>query len=164
MHTHSPDIVNRIGKPLGRIPSGVYILTASHAGASSAMLASWVQQAAFDPPAISVAVAKGRPIVELIRAGKRFAISVIPQDDKTLMKRYARGVKDGEDPFAGVATQKTASGIPVLSDALAWLEAEVIHSSDFGGDHELLIAKVTDGAILREGAAFAHQRGNGFHY
>lgn len=164
MHTHPPDIVNRIGKPLGRIPSGVFILTASHDGASGAMLASWVQQAAFDPPAVSVAVAKGRPILELIRASKRLAISVVPHDDKTLMKRYARGIKEGEDPFAGVATQKTSSGIPVLADALAWFEAEVIHACDFGGDHELLVAKVTDGAVLREGAAFTHQRGNGFHY
>jgi len=164
VQTHSTEQIQHIGKPLGRIPSGVFILTAAHAGRSAAMLASWVQQAAFNPPAISVALAKGRPIADLIRASNRLAISIIPENDKSLMKHYARGVKEGEDPFAGVATQRLASGIPILSDALVWLEAEVIHIYDFGGDHELVVAKVIDGALLREGTAFAHQRGNGFHY
>ena len=47
---------------------------------------------------------------------------------------------------------------------LAWLEGRVIQTCEFGGDHELLIAQITDGAVLRDGASFTHLRGNGFHY
>src|SRR5688572_10656191 len=96
----SEELKHTVGKALGRIPSGVYILTASHGGESAAMMASWVQQAAFDPPAVSIAMAKGRPIARLIHASKRMALSIIPEVDTSLMKRYARGVKEGEDPFA----------------------------------------------------------------
>jgi flavin reductase (DIM6/NTAB) family NADH-FMN oxidoreductase RutF len=155
---------HQIGKPLGKIVSGVYILTANHDGRSSAMLASWVQQASFDPPAISVAIAKDRTIGQLVRASSRFAISVVAEHDKALMKRYARGVKEGDDPFAGMHTARTPAGLTVLADSLAWLEARVLSTCDFGGDHELFIAEVTAGAMLRDGHAFAHQRGNGFHY
>jgi 3-hydroxy-9,10-secoandrosta-1,3,5(10)-triene-9,17-dione monooxygenase reductase component len=153
-----------IGKALGRIPSGVFVLTAAHAGERLAMLASWVQQASFEPPTISIAMAKGRPIGTLIRASARLAISIIPEHDKSLMKKYARGMKDGEDPFAGVAVSQSPTGVPILSDALGWLEAKLIQTCEFGADHELLIGQVTSGALLREGTAFTHQRGNGFHY
>jgi flavin reductase (DIM6/NTAB) family NADH-FMN oxidoreductase RutF len=153
------------GKALGRVPSGVYILTAAHDGASAAMMASWVQQASFDPPAVSIATAKGRPIMELIAASKMLALSIIPDGDSSLMKRYARGVKPGEDPFAGVETFHTPGGIPVMKSALAWLECRLVHTCDFGGDHDLLIGEVVAGNLLQPGGtAFMHQRGSGFHY
>jgi 3-hydroxy-9,10-secoandrosta-1,3,5(10)-triene-9,17-dione monooxygenase reductase component len=127
------------------------------------MMASWVQQASFAPPAVSVVIAKGRPIAELIRLSKRLALSIIPNEDKSLMKHYAR-LKGGDDPFAGVTTQPAPSGVPILSGALGWLDCRLIGTHDFGGDHDLYIAQITDGAMLCEGTAFAHQRGNGFHY
>ena len=128
------------------------------------MMASWVQQAAFDPPAVSVAMAKGRPIAELIERSQLLAISVVADGDTSLMKRYARGVKPDEDAFAGIETVPTPAGIPALKQAVAWLECRVIQTCDFGGDHELFIGEVRAAKILREGRAFAHQRGNGFHY
>lgn len=152
-----------IAKALGRVGSGVYILTASHAGNSDAIMASWVQQAGFSPPAVSVALAKGRPIGQSIRLDGRLALSIIPNDDKTLMKHFAR-IKSGDDPFAGVRTCPAPSGLPVLADALGYLDCRLLQTYDFGGDHELLLAQVIDGQLFREGAAFAHQRGNGFHY
>src|SRR5439155_12980425 len=103
----SDDFKHTVGKAIGRIPSGVFILTAAHGGEATAMMASWVQQAAFDPPAVSVAVARGRPIGEMIRASGKFSLSIIPEGDTTLMKRYARGIKAGEDAFAGVETLTT---------------------------------------------------------
>ncbi len=152
-----------IGNALGRIPSGVFILTAKHEAVTAAMLASWVQQAGFEPPAVSIAIAKGRPIAQLIRSSKRLALSIVPNEDKSLMKHYAR-LKPGDDLFAGVKHQSAPSGLPVLSDALGWLDCQLLGTHDFGGDHELFVAEIVDGAMLREGTAFAHQRGNGFHY
>ncbi len=153
-----------IGKALGRIPSGVFVLTAEHAGKNSAMLASWVQQTSFDPPGLSVALGTGRPIAELIRSSRKFALSIVPQDDATLMKKYARGLPPDADPFEGMRTTKTPAGITVLADALGYLECRLLDVCDFGGDHELFIGEVRAAQMHREGHAFAHQRGNGFHY
>ncbi len=160
----SEELKATIGKALGRIPSGVFILTAKHAGHGHAMMASWVQQAAFDPPAVSIAVARGRPILDAIKASKLLALSVVPEGDTTLMKKYARGMKPGEDPFDGAHALSTPAGVPALAHALAWMEAKVISTCDFGGDHELLIAQVTAGALLHPGQSFTHLRGSGFHY
>ena len=160
----SEELKQTVGKALGRIPSGVFILTAAHGGEAAALMASWIQQAAFDPPAVSVAMAKGRPIAEVIHASRRFALSIIPDGDSSLMKRYARGVKQGEDPFAGVETIETPAGVPAMKSALAWLECRLIHTCNFGGDHDLFVGEVVAGSILHPGQAFMHQRGSGFHY
>jgi flavin reductase (DIM6/NTAB) family NADH-FMN oxidoreductase RutF len=153
-----------VGKAIGRIPSGVFILTARQAGATTAMMVSWVQQAAFDPPAVSLAVHKDRPIRQALRAGAVLALAVVPEGDTSLLKRYARGVPPGQDPFEGIDTVHTPRGLPVPASALAWLECQVIQSCDFDGDHDVVVARVSDGALLREGGSFVHLRGNGFHY
>jgi 3-hydroxy-9,10-secoandrosta-1,3,5(10)-triene-9,17-dione monooxygenase reductase component len=153
-----------LGKAIGRIPSGVFILTAQHAGRRGAIMASWVQQASFMPPALSIALAKGRAIADAIRASQKLALSILPEDDKSLMKHYARPIPDDSDPFAGVKVIDSPGGSPILADALAWLDCRVIHTCDFGGDHELFLAEIIDGQILKEGKPFMHVRGNGFHY
>ena len=160
----SEELKATVGKALGRVPSGVFILTAGSGGDATAMMASWVQQASFDPPTVSIAMAKGRPIADVINSSKRLALSIVPDGDSSLMKRYARGVKPGEDPFAGVEIFHTPGGVPAMKSALAWLECRLIETFDFGGDHELLIAEVVAGNILHPGTAFMHQRGSGFHY
>ena len=153
-----------LAKPIGRIPSGVYILTAASGDHHMAMLASWVQQASFDPPCLSIAVAKDRPILDVIRKSGRIAISVLPEKDTTLMKKYARGFAPGEDPFAGMDILTTPAGLRAMNAGLAWLECKVTKECDFGADHLIVLAEVTAGAMLREGQPFVHVRGSGFHY
>ncbi len=162
---HVPDdIRNTIGKALGRVPSGIFIVTAMHNDDATAMLASWVQQTSFKPPTVTISIAKDRPVVPLIRASQKYAISIIPESDASLTKRYARGVKPGEDPFADIDTMQTPAGLPVFSKALAWLDCKLLNVFEFNADHDLYVAEVTAGELLKEGPAFTHQRGNGFHY
>ena len=160
----SDELKARIAKPLGKVPSGVYVLTAAHGGKSHAMLASWVQQAAFDPPAVSVAIAKDRPVREALKANPQFALAVVAEGDSAIMRKYARGIPPGEDPFEGVEVARTKAGLPIPKSALAYLDCRVLKSFDFGGDHELCVARVESGELLREGEPFTHVRGNGFHY
>jgi flavin reductase (DIM6/NTAB) family NADH-FMN oxidoreductase RutF len=155
-----------IGKALGKVPSGVYILTAvGESGSAAAVMVSWVQQAAFAPPAVAIALAKDRPIRNLITSGgTKIALSVLAQGDLALMKKYARGIPEGQDPFDGVATAQTPAGAVYLAGALAYLECRVLQSCAFGGDHDLYVAEITAGQLLKEEHSFTHVRGNGFHY
>jgi flavin reductase (DIM6/NTAB) family NADH-FMN oxidoreductase RutF len=98
MHV-SDELKLTVGRALGRIPSGVFILTAERDGQPLAMMASWVQQAAFAPPSVSVAIAKERPAhAALSKPGRTFGLSVVPEGDTSLMKKYARGIPDGRQP------------------------------------------------------------------
>ena len=59
------------------------------------------------------------------------------------MKKYARGAPPAEDPFAGVETLTTPTGLRVPAGGIAWLECDLSHACDFGGDHEIHVARVT---------------------
>ena len=154
-----------MGKALGRVPSGVFVLTARDADHRPyAMLASWVQQAAFDPPAVCLAIGKDRPMRDTIVRTRRLALSILGDGDKELMRRFARPRGPEDDPFQDSEIFAAPSGVPVVVGALAWLDCEMIQTTDFGGDHELVVARVTAGDLLRPGHSFTHVRGNGFHY
>jgi flavin reductase (DIM6/NTAB) family NADH-FMN oxidoreductase RutF len=155
-----------IGKALGKVPSGVFILTATIGGESTANMVSWVQQAAFAPPALTIALAKDRPVRRMIDSGEaKVALSVLAKGDHGLMKKYARGIPEGQDPFEGVPTGRGPGGAVYLAGALAYLECRVLKACDFGGDHDVYVVEITAGALLKEDEPpFMHTRGNGFHY
>lgn len=160
---HHP-LKHTVGKALGRIPSGVFVVTARDGDRRMGMLGSFVQQAAFDPPTVVVAVGKDRPIRELIVRTGRLVTNVLGEGDTELMRRFVRARPPEEDVFDGADVFDAPSGLPVLAGALAWMDCEVVQTLDFGSDHELIVARVTAGEQLREGRSFTHLRGNGFHY
>jgi flavin reductase (DIM6/NTAB) family NADH-FMN oxidoreductase RutF len=149
---------------LGRVPSGLYILTVSHEGRSTGMLASWVQQAGFEPPMVTVAVRRDRYVGDWIAASGRFTLSQLPVGSKALIRHFGRGF-DGDAPaFEGVALRDDARGGPVLAGALAFLDAEVA-AELAGGDHRIFLARVVAGELLAPDAEpLLHVRSNGFHY
>jgi flavin reductase (DIM6/NTAB) family NADH-FMN oxidoreductase RutF len=57
-----------IAKALGKLSSGLYVVTAAHTNAKGAMIASWVAQASFEPLGLTIAVAKDRAIESLMQA------------------------------------------------------------------------------------------------
>jgi len=152
-----------IGRALGRVPSGLFVLAAGQKPDAKAMLVSWVQQVGFQPPAVCVALAKDRPMLTTVQRVGGFALSVLGRSQSALFKRFARPTP-GADPFEGIEIRSTPAGQTVLADAVAWLECRVLQVSDFSGDHDLVIARITAGEIGNEEPAFTHLRGNGLHY
>ena len=47
-----PNDPEALAAALGRVPSGLVVLTARHGARETGMLASWVQQCSFDPPQV----------------------------------------------------------------------------------------------------------------
>ena len=66
------------------------VLTSRDDDAESGMLASWVSQASFDPPGLTVAVKKDRAVENLLQVGNRFNLNVL---------------KDGGDKARSTQTQ-----------------------------------------------------------
>lgn len=153
-----------IGAALGRIPSGLFIVTACHEDRATGMLASWVQQVCFEPPMITLSIAKGRPIMPLISESRQFALCQLPQDDRLLLRKFASGIEVGDNPFLGLETIDTPSGLPILAGSLSYLECELSCHMDVEGDHDLFVGKVFAGAKLGVTDPYVHTRENGFSY
>lgn len=154
-----------LDKALGRISGGLYIITAKQGDVSSAMLASWVSQASFKPLGFSIAVAKDRAIESLMQVGDRFVLNVLEEDNyQKLMKHFLKRFAPGADRFAGVRTQPAENGAPILADALAYIECEVVSRMDCG-DHWAVYSTVYAGRVSKPEAKTAvHHRKVGNHY
>ncbi|WP_071188209.1 diflavin flavoprotein [Trichormus sp. NMC-1] len=154
-----------LDKALGRISGGLYIITAKKGDVSSAMLASWVSQASFKPLGFSIAVAKDRAIESLMQVGDRFVLNVLEEDNyQPLMKHFLKRFAPGADRFEGVRTQPAQNGAPILGDALAYMECEVISRMDCG-DHWAVFSTVYAGRVSKpESLTAVHHRKVGNHY
>ena len=157
------DTREAIGAALGKIPSGLFILTARHEDRRSGMLASFVQQVCFEPPMVSVAVAKGRPIMPLISESRRFGICQLTRDDKIILRKFAGGIEVGDDPFLGFEMIDNNSGVPILAQSLGYLVCDLTCHMDVEGDHDLFIGTVRDGRYIA-GEPKIRLRENGFTY
>lgn len=154
-----------LDKALGRISGGLYIITAQKGEVSSAMLASWVTQASFKPLGLTIAVAKDRAIESMMHAGDKFVLNVLEEGNyQTLMKHFLKRFAPGADRFAGVKTQPGSNGSPILTDALAYMECEVVSRMELS-DHHIVYATVDSGRVSHpEALPAVHHRKVGNHY
>ena len=153
-----------IGKAIGRIPSGLFIVTVrSSAGTETAFLASWVQQVAFQPPLVSVAIKKGRPALEVLGEDGTFAVNVVGEENKGLIGRYAKGIAPGKDAFADESVRRSATGAAILEEATAFMDCRLYARTDLG-DHVLCIGEVVAGDVLAGDEPMVHLRRSGFDY
>jgi len=154
---------------LGRVVGSLCVLTTRKGGGeqslSGAMLASWVSQASFSPPGLTVAVARDRAVEALLHVGDVFALNVLAAGrEMGPMKQFLQPFAPGADRFAGLELAESPAGQPLLPDGLAWLECCVRQRMECG-DHWLLYAEVQAGALLDPTASTAvHQRRSGAHY
>ena len=150
----------QVGKALGRIASGLFVVTAKCEDKEDAVLASWVNQCSFDPPAVTIALGVMRAARLLVEGSGAFIVNVLPKDDMTLLKHFSR---PPEDIFKGVKTRKGLEGIRILSDAVSCLECEVVQAIQ-SGDHVLYVGEIVGGKTLKGGDPYTHVRDNGFNY
>ena len=127
------------------------------------MLVSFVQQCSFEPPLISFAMKPDRPVVGWLGTGAVFTLNVLEDSQTDMVGHFGRGFALDQPAFTGLEVETSEAGNPVLSEALAWLDAKVIGRHSVG-DHDLFIARVIAGKMLSEGHPMVHVRKSGLHY
>jgi flavin reductase (DIM6/NTAB) family NADH-FMN oxidoreductase RutF len=146
---------------LGRVSSGLYVAGGELDGQRFGMLCSFVEQASFKPPMISLAVAPERPLRKVLERGGLFSLNILGATDKKLLAAFAGSAAD---PFAGFTLVENGHGLPQLADALAWLACRSVRSVE-AGDHIVYVAEVLEGCLHREeGEPMIRLRKNGFNY
>jgi len=153
----------QLGSAIGAIPSGLFIVTSQQNGKTATMLASWVQQAGFNPPSVTIIVGKGRPIESFLTVGSPVVINIAEKGNGKIIGHFAKGFAPDVDPFDGLETAMAPSGQPYLTEAIAYLDATVTGSLD-AGDHSVILATIAAGDRLRDGEPAIHTRKNGFKY
>ncbi|MBW4476982.1 MAG: diflavin flavoprotein [Tolypothrix brevis GSE-NOS-MK-07-07A] len=154
---------SNVEQAVGRIVGSLCVVTAKQGGVSSGMLASWVSQASFNPPGLTIAVAKDRAMEPLTHSGNQFVVNILAEG-KELRKHFMKSFTPGQDRFAGIETEESSNGCPILSEALSYLECSVQTRME-AGDHWLVYASVDNGKVLnQDGLTAVHHRKSGSHY
>ncbi|MDP6407988.1 MAG: flavin reductase family protein [Planctomycetota bacterium] len=152
-----------LARALGRVPSGLYIVSSLQDGRPIGFVGSFVAQTGLDPPGVCLAIAKGRDHLLAIRQQGGFVISILDDQSQGLMGAFLKPRDDGSSPFSDLQTRPAPSGPPILTDALAWLDCRLA-SEHATSDHIVCFGEVEAGACLREGDPKVHLRTNGLAY
>ncbi|MBY0552250.1 MAG: flavin reductase family protein [Candidatus Obscuribacterales bacterium] len=153
-----------LARSLGRLASGVFVVTANHEGTRIGMLSTWIGQASFAPPVITLAVAKDRPLLAALSANATFSVNVLARRNSEIFKAFARPHNDEASRFDELSIlEESIDGI-IFKDVVSALICRV-HSHVAPGDHVLVIAEVTAGRpVDMEAEPMVHLRNSGLRY
>lgn len=153
-----------IGRAIGRIASGVYIVTVVHEGVPDGMLTTWIAQAGFEPPMLTLAVKSDRPILGTLKKGAPFVVNVLSKKNMDIFKNFAKPHSEGLNRFDGLDADMNLAPAAVFPGAIAYMSCRV-HEVVAAGDHHLVVGEIVDGSALNvEDEAMVHLRKNGFQY
>jgi flavin reductase (DIM6/NTAB) family NADH-FMN oxidoreductase RutF len=132
------------------VPQGVFVITSKWNDKINGMTAAWVSQVSFKPRLLAVAIAPQRYTYELIKNSGMFCINVLGKDQIELAKHF--GFKSGKNvnKFENISYKLSMNGCPVLKDALAYFECEVMGECK-AGDHMIILGEISDYEVLKEG-------------
>jgi 3-hydroxy-9,10-secoandrosta-1,3,5(10)-triene-9,17-dione monooxygenase reductase component len=131
---------------LGHYPTGVCVVTATLAdGRRAAMVVGSFTSISLDPPLVGFFPDKSSSSWPQIKAAAKFCVNILADDQKDLCRRFSA---KGDDKFAGVTHQLSASGSPVLDDVVAWIDCtlDAVHEA---GDHYIVLGRVQELDIIR---------------
>ncbi len=163
----SSEMQQSLGPVLGRIPSGVFILTAGDGQENTTgMLASWVMQASFNPPMVTVAVNQSRYLNQWFKDSSNLVLNLVGENQMNFLKQYGKGFEPDEPAFEGMETKLSESGLPVLTSAIGYMEGSIVNSIS-AGDHHIYLVEISRGELSTTDetpAPMVHIRKNGFNY
>lgn len=143
----------RIGSVLERVPWATWVMTAAHEGARGGIIVRWVQRCASEPLLVSVSVRKCHALESLIRDSRSFALNLIDESDRLLLRKFDtyHAPDEASDPFDALEVQTWGTGSPILRRARAALDCEVVRHLDLESDCELFIGQVHEARVVTPG-------------
>jgi flavin reductase (DIM6/NTAB) family NADH-FMN oxidoreductase RutF len=135
---------------LRMIPYGLYVLTAeANDGKIAAATVNWVTQTAFQPPLVVVGVKADSSAHAIIKQSKTFALNILGKDQTGQAFTFFKPLERQGDTIGGEPFRKGALGAPVLENAPAFVECELVATVE-RGDHSIFIGEVKDAGVAKQ--------------
>jgi len=144
---------------LGSYPTGVCVVTSQDdSGERWGLAVGSFTSLSLDPPLVGFLPDKRSRSWEQIAGTGQFCVNVLASEQLDACRRFA---SRHDDKFDGVAHGKSPAGLPLLDDALAWIDCDVERIIEIG-DHLLVIGAVRAMERRSEGSPLIFYRG-GYH-
>lgn len=125
---------------LARFATGVAFVTAAPDGEPAGLIVNSFTSVSLEPPLISFCPSRSSLTWSRMRQTKRFAVNVLGRHHEHFVERAS---PPGADRFAGLDLQFAHTGVPLLTDALASLECQIVAEYP-AGDHSIVVGQVDD--------------------
>lgn len=144
---------------LSSYPTGVCVVTSqAEDGERWGLAVGSFTSLSLDPPLVGFLPDKrSRSWAKIARTGK-FCVNILGSEQLDACRRFA---SRHDDKFEGVAHGTSPAGLPLLDDALAWIDCAVERVVEIG-DHLLVIGAVLGMERRSDGQPLIFYRG-GYH-
>lgn len=123
---------------LGRLATGVAFVTAAPDGEPAGLIVNSLTSVSLEPPLVSFCPSRSSLTWSRMRRAGYFGVNVLGRQHERFAKRATPA---GADRFAGLAWELGRDGVPLLTDALASLECEIVAEHPTG-DHWIVVGQV----------------------
>lgn len=153
---------------MGRFATGVTIVTTSNKGEMGGLTVNAFCSVSLDPPLVLVCIDLHSSALAQLRESGVFAVNMLTEQQEELSRCFATQNKDRFEYFCHASHYTVATGAPVLTDVLAFVDARIVAEYP-GGDHAIFLGQVealgVNGQVLfsneRERAAYEASGHNG---
>jgi 3-hydroxy-9,10-secoandrosta-1,3,5(10)-triene-9,17-dione monooxygenase reductase component len=123
---------------LGRFTTGVAFVTAAPDGKPTGLIVNSLTSVSLEPPLISFCPSRSSLTWSRMRRAGRLGVNVLGRQHE----RFAmHATPPDADRFAGLNWELGPRGVPLLTDALATLECEIVAEHP-AGDHWIIVGQV----------------------
>jgi flavin reductase (DIM6/NTAB) family NADH-FMN oxidoreductase RutF len=123
---------------LGRFATGVAFVTAAPGGEPAGLIVNSLTSVSLEPPLVSFCPSRSSLTWSRMRRARRLGVSVLGRQHERFARRATAA---GADRFAGLEWELGRGGVPLLTDALASLECEIVAEHPTG-DHWIVVGQV----------------------
>ena len=126
----------------------MYVIAVKDQAREHAFTAAWVMQVSFAPPLFAFSISPTHHSYQILKAGGQCSVNVLSKAQLAIAAHF--GDDKISDKMSGYSWQPAPSGVPVLSEALAYFDCVVSHSTP-AGDHEIVVCQVLAAEVLHAG-------------
>ena len=127
---------------------GVYILTSKFEDNYCAATVTWVSQASFEPPLISVCIKTDSASYAVVKERGKFLLHILGEDQKDLGASFFK-TTTLEDGLINEQEYQLQDNLPLLTAVPAYLKCRVLEIMEYG-DHPLFLAEVKNAVVQKE--------------
>ena len=118
------EIEHQFRSLMRRLAGGVAVITAGRGDEITGMTVTSLTSLSATPPRVLVSINRQASSFALIERYRSFGVNILGSEQQTLADRFSNGRLKGRQRFEGAAWSAGASGVPLLTEALATVECQ----------------------------------------
>ena len=118
------EIERQFRSVMRRLAGGVVVITAGRGDDITGMTVTSLTSLSATPPRLLVSINRQASSFPLIERYRTFGVNILGADQEALADRFSDGQLKGRQRFEGAAWSAGASGVPLLTNALATVECQ----------------------------------------